>query len=239
MKRFTIMIRRKHLYYSFLFIVSTFCLMLTSCEKDFEWELPLAFTQKKLILSSGTGTTHILVYATKDWNAHFVEKVDWASVDRLSGKENSEIIFSYAANYGVNRKVQLAFETEEHLRDTITLVQSGEISSSDARLIINEQTVEIPASTTTLDLTLDTNLKYDLYRIKNLVTYDSGNPEENWIEKVAYYDSEKFNIKLAANPTYEPRVAQVRLAISIPANTIDGAPKIVTTSATITQLGKE
>ena len=61
----------------------------------------------------------------KNWNAHFVEKVDWASIDRLSGKENSEIIFSYAANYGVNRKVQLV-KIEEHLRDTITLVQSGE-----------------------------------------------------------------------------------------------------------------
>ena len=186
------MIRRKYLYHSLLLIISTFSFILTSCEKDFEWELPLAFTQKNLILSSGTGTTHILVYATKNWNAHFVEKVDWASIDRLSGKENSEIIFSYAANYGVNRKVQLAFETEEHLRDTITLVQSGEISSSDARLIINEQTVETPASTTTLDLELDTNLKYDLYRIRYLVTYSSENPEENWIEEVSY-DSEKLH----------------------------------------------
>ena len=178
------------------------------------------------------------MYATKNWNAHFVEKVDWASIDRLSGKENSEIIFSYAANYGVNRKVQLAFETEEHLRDTITLVQSGEISSSDARLIINEQTVETPASTTTLDLELDTNLKYDLYRIRYLVTYSSENPEENWIKEVSY-DSEKLHIILAANPTYEPRSAQVRLAISIPANTINGGQKVVTTSTTITQLGKE
>ena len=134
--------------------------------------------------------------------------------------------------------MQLAFETEEHLRDTITLVQSGEISSSDARLIINEQTVETPASTTTLDLELDTNLKYDLYRIRYLVTYSSENPEENWIEEVSY-DSEKLHIKLAANPTYEPRSAQVRLAISIPANTINGGQKVVTTSTTITQLGKE
>lgn len=238
MKRFTIMIRKKHLYYSFLLIVSVCSFLLTSCEKDFEWELPLAFTQKNLILSSGTGTTHILVYATKNWNAHFVEKVDWASIDRLSGKENSEIIFSYAANYGVNRKVQLAFETEEHLRDTITLVQSGEISSSDARLIINEPTVEIPASTTKFDLGLNTNLKYDLHRVKYLVTYNSENPEENWIEEVSH-DSENMYIKLAANPTYEPRVAQIRLAISIPANTINGSPKVVTTSTTITQLGKE
>ena len=238
MKRFTIMIRKKHLYYSFLLIVSVCSFLLTSCEKDFEWELPLAFTQKNLILSSGTGTTHILVYATKNWNAHFVEKVDWASIDRLSGKENSEIIFSYAANYGVNRKVQLAFETEEHLRDTITLVQSGEISSSDARLIINEPIVEIPASTTKFGLGLDTNLKYDLHRVKYLVTYNSGNPEENWIEEVSH-DSGNMYIKLAANPTYEPRVAQIRLAISIPANTINGSPKVVTTSTTITQLGKE
>ena len=232
------MIRRKYLYHSLLLIISTFSFILTSCEKDFEWELPLAFTQKNLILSSGTGTTHILVYATKNWNAHFVEKVDWASIDRLSGKENSEIIFSYAANYGVNRKVQLAFETEEHLRDTITLVQSGEISSSDARLIINEQTVETPASTTSLDLELDAILKYAVYRIRYLVTYSSENPEENWIEEISY-DSEKLHIKLAANPAYEPRSAQVRLAISIPANTINGGQKVVTTSTTITQLGKE
>ncbi len=156
------MIRRKYLYHSLLLIISTFSFILTSCEKDFEWELPLAFTQKNLILSSGTGTTHILVYATKNWNAHFVEKVDWASIDRLSGKENSEIIFSYAANYGVNRKVQLAFETEEHLRDTITLVQSGEISSSDARLIINEQT---------------------LYRIRYLVTYSPKTPKKIGLKK--------------------------------------------------------
>lgn len=232
------MIRRKHLYYSFLLMISAFSFILASCEKDFEWELPLAFTQKNLILSSGTGTTHILVYSTKDWNAHFVEKAEWASVDLLSGKENSEIIFSYAANYGVNRKLQLAFETEEHLRDTITLVQTGEISSSDARLILNEQTVETPASTTTLDLELDTNLKYDLHRVKYLVTYPSGAPEENWIEEV-HYDHEKLSLKLVANPTYDPRVAEVRLTISIPANTINGKPKTVTTATMITQLGKE
>ena len=65
MKRFTIMIRKKHLYYSFLLIVSVCSFLLTSCEKDFEWELPLAFTQKNLILSSGTGTTHILVYESR------------------------------------------------------------------------------------------------------------------------------------------------------------------------------
>lgn len=103
---------------------------------------------------------------------------------------------------------------------------------------LNEQTVETPASTTALDLELDTNLKYDLYRIRYLVTYSSENPEENWIEEVSY-DSEKLHIKLAANPTYEPRSAQVRLAISIPANTINGGQKVVTTSTTITQLGKE
>ena len=70
------------------------------------------------------------------------------------------------------------------------------------------------------------------------VTFASENPEENWIEEVSY-DSEKLHIKLAANPTYEPRSAQVRLAISIPANTINGGQKVVTTSTTITQLGKE
>ncbi|MEB3375284.1 hypothetical protein SFC43_25765 [Bacteroides sp. CR5/BHMF/2] len=53
------------------------------------------------------------------------------------------------------------------------------------------------------------------------------------------HDSGNMYIKLAANPTYEPRVAQIRLAISIPANTINGSPKVVTTSTTITQLGKE
>lgn len=232
------MIRRKQLYYSFLLMVSVCSFLFTSCEKEFEWELPLAFTQKNLILPAGTGTTHILVYATENWNAHFVEKVDWASVDRLSGKENSEIIFSYAANYGVNRKVRLAFETKEHLCDTVTLVQTGEISSSDARLLINDKTVETPASTTALDLVLDTNLKYDLYRVKPTVTYTSGSAEDSWIEEVTY-DSEKLHIKLAANPTYEPRIAKVRLAIEIPANTINGGSKLVSTTTTITQLGME
>lgn len=232
------MIRKKYLYYSFLLMISACSLMLTSCEKDFEWELPLAFTQKNLILPSGTGTTHILVYATKSWNAHFVEKVDWASIDRLTGKENSEIIFSYAANYGVNREVQLAFETEEHLCDTITLVQTGEISASDARLIINEQNVETSASTTTLELELDTNLKYDLHRVNYLVTYESDEIENNWIKEVSY-DMGHLYLKLEANPAYAPRVAEISLSISIPANAINTAPKIVTTSTIITQQGKE
>lgn len=231
------MIRRKYLYYSFLLMVSAFSMMLTSCEKDFEWDLPLAFTQKKLILNSGTGTTHILVYATEKWKAHFVEKVDWASVDRLSGQENSEIVFSHAANYGVNRKVRIAFETEKHLCDTVTLVQSGEISSSDARLI-SVKKVTTPASAGSFNLPLDTNLKYDLYRVVPAVTYNSENPEENWVEKVTF-DSENIYIKLAANPTYEPRMAEVRLAIEIPDNTVTGKSKIVSTTTTITQLGRE
>lgn len=232
------MIRRKHWYYSFLLIASAFCIMLTSCEKDFEWNLPLAFTQKKLILPSGTGTTHILVYATQKWNAHFIDKVGWASVDRLSGKENSEIVFSHAANYGVNRLVRLAFETEEHVRDTVTLVQTGEISATDARLIIDEQEVETSASGTTLNLTLDTNLKYDLYRVLPTVTYSDEPLTGSWIEEIVI-SADKLLIKLADNSTYEPRSAKVKLGILIPANTINGSPKLVSTTTTITQLGIE
>ena len=108
-------------------LVSAF--LVFSCDKPYEMNLPLAVNSHKLTLNSPSGSTHILIWADGDWTAGFGREINWGSLNKLEGSGNSDIEFSYAANYGVTRSVDLIL-TKDDLRDTIVLIQKG-IQSGD------------------------------------------------------------------------------------------------------------
>ena len=98
-----------------LLIFSLFAL-LASCDKPFEMDLPLSVAQRNISLTKDAGSTHVLVYADGDWTATFTEQISWASLNKVSGSGNSDLVFTYSANYGINRKVGIVLQ-KDNLRE--------------------------------------------------------------------------------------------------------------------------
>ena len=110
-----------------LIAVAAFAAALTGCQKDFEMDLPLAVAARELSLSKEAGSTHVLVYSNGEWTARFTRNVKWASLNKLEGYGNHEIVFTYAANYGISRKVGVVFQKGE-LADTVMFTQAGTVT---------------------------------------------------------------------------------------------------------------
>ena len=208
-------------------------LALASCQKDFEWDVPLAVTQKRLNLTSATGSTHIQVYATDNWTVRFAEAVEWASLSKLSGKKTGDFVFAYSGNYGVARDVQVVIDTEAGMTDTITIVQAGDIT--DPMLLIPSETLAVEAGQTEASTPLETNLKYDLGRIRTSVDY-VGEGQQDWVRSVTF-DEQTLKVELLPNTQPEARSAEVALKLRIPATSIDGEDRTLTAATVITQRG--
>lgn len=106
--------------------------IVAACDKPYEMNLPLSVAGRHITLSKDGGSTHVLVYSTGDWTAHFDHSVRWASVDRTSGTGNSELVFSYAANYGIARQVGIVLESGAN-RDTVFMLQNGPVTTPSFR----------------------------------------------------------------------------------------------------------
>lgn len=97
-----------------LIAVAAFAAALTGCQKDFEMDLPLAVAARELSLSKEAGSTHVLVYSNGEWTARFTRNVKWASLNKLEGYGNHEIVFppprAFADAYEVKhfRKPQIS-----------------------------------------------------------------------------------------------------------------------------------
>ena len=65
-------------------LIITSILLLASCDKPYQLDLPLSVAQRKISLTKDAGSTHILVYADGDWTAAFTEPVNWASLNKVS-----------------------------------------------------------------------------------------------------------------------------------------------------------
>ena len=95
-----------------------------ACDKPYEMNLPLAVNQHTINLKKDAGSTHILVWSDGDWTARFDKPIDWGSLNKVTGAGNSDVVFTYAANYGISRTVGLVLE-KGALRDTIHINQDG------------------------------------------------------------------------------------------------------------------
>ena len=86
-------------------MILTAVLTVVGCNKTFEMDLPLAVSSRVIDLTKDAGTTHIMIFADGDWTAKFTETTEWASLDRLNGNGNSEVVLSFSANYGLSRRI--------------------------------------------------------------------------------------------------------------------------------------
>ena len=218
-----------------------------SCDKPFEMDLPLAVNSHKLTLSSASGSTHILIYAVGDWTACFGKEIGWGSLNKLGGTGNSDIEFSYAANYGVTRSVDLVLANGE-LRDTIVLVQNGILSGDNVSLsfkspslilLKNGYGVKTPVSTSLLystDMMVPMVEFFDSEGLsQGVVTAGQDIPDtlkvSPWISNMRLDSEDGIDLSydVAENSTGEAR----RAVISIVVSAADGA--VYTASQAVTQ----
>ena len=134
-------------------------LMLFACDKPFEMNLPLAVNSHKLTFESAAGSSHILIWADGDWTASFGRQINWGSLNKLEGSGNSDIEFSYSANYGVTRSIELIL-TKAELRDTILLVQKGAVSGDNVSLSFRRPSLTLLKNGYSVNSPITTSLIY-------------------------------------------------------------------------------
>ena len=205
-----------------IFLILSLFVLFASCDKPFVMDLPLSVAQRNISLTKEAGSTHVLVYADGDWTATFTEPVSWASLNKVSGTGNSDLIFTYSANYGINRKVGIVLQ-KDNLRDTVMMNQAGHISQP----IYNPEITEVPLCRYSGQVTVFAagNVYYCADAIYATVIY----PKENGIEEeillgendgdpahwITSFDAEydRFSFHTSANTSSSPRTAKVKVTI--------------------------
>ena len=222
-------------------------LAVLSCDKPFEMNLPLAVNSHKLTLESASGATHILIWADGDWTAALNRQINWGSLNKLEGRGNSDIEFSYAANYGVTRSIDLIL-TKGDLCDTIVLVQKGMLSGDNVALSFKSKALTLLKNGYSVVAPISTSLRYSTDMIVPRVEFfDSESVSQGvvvageavpdtlhvtpWISnmEIASDDGLHLSYDVAENTNGEARFAVVSLVV----NAADGA--IYTASQSITQ----
>ena len=209
---------------------------LASCQKEFEMDLPLAVNSRAVSLTSGAGSTHVLVYSDGEWSARFTRNVKWASLDNLKGYGNSEIVFTYSANYGVSRQVGVIFE-KGSLADTVTFTQAGSVT--EPSLAFSRSAVTLLKSAATVTVPINTNLRYSVDDMEaSIVYYDENGiactpvpavtlksdeegeegqqpapPADQWISNVKI-SAEGVSFDVSGNSATTPRSADLEISIS-------------------------
>ena len=195
---------------------------LAACDKPFEYDIPLSVTARNLTLSADAGSTHVMVYATGVWTASLSEEVDWASLNKLSGEGTNDLVFSYAANYGIARRVGIVLASGSK-RDTVFMTQTGPVTSPSFKLEYN--TLDVLKNGGLAFIPGTSNLYYstDAIRVTAIYTDASGKkdtvlvaPEnassEHWIvDVVKRYD----RIGLDVAPYSENGSRSADLVVSI------------------------
>ena len=181
------------------------------CNNTFEMDLPLAVSSRLIDLTKDAGSTHIIIYADGDWTAKFTETTEWASLDRLNGNGNSEVVLSYSANYGLSRRLAIALSKNE-LKDTIVVNQAGMLSEPSIAWPCDSIALNKTAGKAAFDLT--TNLFYSLENVNSVIQYEEGNSSE-WISNLAF-DGRKIAFDFTENSSESRRRAKIEVAVDIP-----------------------
>ena len=191
-----------------LIAVAAFAAALTGCQKDFEMDLPLAVAARELSLSKEAGSTHVLVYSIGEWTVRFTRNVKWASLNKLEGYGNHEIVFTYAANYGISRKVGVVFQKGE-LADTVMFTQAGTVT--EPSLAFAKPAVALLKAPSRIFAPIDTNLRYCIDDVEASVTYyDADGVPGEPVPVVTRAESEEGDDKPQAQPV-TPWISEVAI----------------------------
>lgn len=184
----------------------------TGCNNTFEMDLPLAVNSRALDLEETSGSTHILVYADGAWTAKFTEPVEWASLDRVSGSGNSELVLSYAANYGISRRLKIALAKGEYA-DTIAINQKGSLTAPE--LTWGCDSLSFNKTAGKASIAVSTNLYYSLQNVTSEITWLTEGAD--WISDVNF-DGKKVKFTVSENNSGKLRRANLDFKVAVPGN---------------------
>lgn len=197
---------------SILTMILTAVLTVVGCNKTFEMDLPLAVSSRVIDLTKDAGSTHIMIFADGDWTAKFTEPTEWASLDRLNGNGNSEVVLSFSANYGLSRRLAIALAKSE-LRDTIFVNQEGMLS--EPSLVWPCDSVGLCKNAGNATLKMKTNLYYSLQNIETAVEYKGE--AKDWLSDVTF-DGRLMKFAFTENSSAERRRANISVKVAVPGN---------------------
>ncbi len=187
-------------------------LVCAGCDRPFELDLPLAVNSREIDLEETTGSTHILVFSDGKWNVKFTETADWASLDRLEGDGNSEIVLSYAANFGLPRRLKIALSRND-LADTIVVNQSGALSEPSLAWPVD--TLFLSKDAGLADMEISSNLYYSLQNVSYEIKYPED--EHNWISDVVF-DGRTLSASIDGNVAADARSATIDFSVLVVGN---------------------
>ena len=182
------------------------------CNNTFVMDLPLAVNSRALDLDEASGSTHILVYADGAWTAKFTEPVEWASLDRVSGSGNSELVLTYAANYGISRRLKIALAKGEYA-DTIAINQKGTLS--DPELTWGCDSLSFNKTAGKASIAVSTNLYYSLRNVTSEISWITEGAD--WISDVKF-DGKNVSFAVSENNSGARRRANLDFKVAIPGN---------------------
>lgn len=197
---------------SILSMILAAALAVVGCNKTFEMDLPLAVSSRVIDLTKDAGATHIIIYADGDWTAKFVGSAEWASLDRLNGSGNSELVLGFSANYGLSRRLAIALSKNE-MKDTIVVNQAGTLSEPE--LTWPCDSVSMCKSAGRAALTICSNLFYSLQNTSYSVEYGDG--AADWISDVVF-DGRSMSFGVSDNSSSTLRRATIGVKVQIPGN---------------------
>ena len=217
---------------SILTMILTAVLTVVGCNKTFEMDLPLAVSSRVIDLTKDAGTTHIMIFADGDWTAKFTETTEWASLDRLNGNGNSEVVLSFSANYGLSRRLAIALAKSE-LKDTIFVNQAGMLS--EPSLVWPCDSVGLCKNAGNATLKMKTNLYYSLQNVETAVEYKGE--AKDWLSDVTF-DGRLMKFAFTENSSAERRRANISVKVAVPGNS-STEDKTETFNVTVSQSSDE
>ena len=156
-------------------VAAILALSLGACQKRYEIVDELGISSHTLNLTQEAGSTHIMVYSTGSWTVALSKDVEWASLNKLAGEGMSEFVFSYSANYGVTRDIEIIVTRDSRV-ERIKVYQSGHITNP--YIFLGRTKVVLPKQGTDYALELRTNLDKELDKVRaRAIYYDGAQPD--------------------------------------------------------------
>lgn len=205
-------------------LLSAALLVTPGCRKAYVFPYPLRVTAEKVELNMYEGESHIVVYSNTSWTASLVEEVKWGRLIGSGDSGTGDVTFVFKENPSIPRMARLALAAGT-VRDTVTLVQSGAITSPSfyfTESIVNfeqgsgEYPVGIESDVPDLQ---DVARAFVIYYFEGEALEEievgkgvPGLPVENWIKKVRYDKGQVF-VDVTANNEGRKRSADLILVL--------------------------
>ncbi|SKB61781.1 Putative binding domain-containing protein, N-terminal [Sphingobacterium nematocida] len=196
--------------------------LLMGCERKFDLGLSLSVNSNEIHLEATEGKTKIMVYSDGGWNVAVKEEADWLALDRTSGTENSDILFSYSQNFGVSRSATLVISKGKEKQE-VKVIQAG----LNAAFRFSKSKYTITKNPFQINLPIVNDLKSNIKNIKIDYLYDDETSEK-WVTGATFLDN-GLQFKALENNAGRNRTVRIYLTV------VDGFDKEYTVFTDVDQ----